>query len=295
MGWSSSTTRIRFPTSDLAFPLHSDPCNAFFLASWTRRTILLLGWLALALTSVQAQARLEGVVVDQTDKSLSLRLRQDGRTVKALLRGDTRSELFVQKGDAVIALTDGSPLQIRRITAVPNLREVTRGRIHSLNPASKKLTIETTSGRTSFFIVAETAVFKDYRSANWLNLHQGQAVVVQPAPEKPDLALVILDPVSFLVRQYQPDFGRLQAAGSVVEVSTDRASLKGHLLVEDLDGKTTRLSYNETTRWHLGARFKSPEDFRDVESLVFGHKGRARMVISLRAVPFLFQSALSDR
>lgn len=291
MGWSSSTTRIRFPTFDLAFPrLDARPATGLCLASWVRRTILLMSWLALAVSGAQAQSRLEGVVVEQAENSLSLRLRQDGRTVKTIVSNQPAGE-FVQKGDTVVALTEGSPPRLRRITTVTNPQPSIRGRIHSLNPASKRLTVETARGRLVYSILPSTAVFKDYRSTNWLNLHEGQPVVVQPTPENPNVALVILDPVSFLVRLYQPAFGRLAAAGAIIEVQADPTNPRGQLRVQDLDGKTTRLSYDSATRWHLGARFKSPRDFLDVESLVFGETGRAKMVVSLRAVPFLFESA----
>lgn len=254
---------------------------------------LLATLLVLALwTGVAASEPLEGVVLSIGNRQLTIRT-SGGRKTAVLVRPETRLERETQpvplsrfqKGDRVVISGGGSPYTAASITEQAHSRLF--GRVVAVDPSRKEIRLDTETGTKLVRIAAGTAVFKENRLTSWLDLHQGQAVAVHLDELT---AMVIFDPSSYVIREYQPNYGPLLVWGEVVAIRESTQPLEGVLEVRGLQGETLSVSYDRTTRWRLGARFKSPQDFHGVESLVFGTSRRARAVLSTRAIPYLFDT-----
>ncbi|MEW6277805.1 MAG: hypothetical protein AB1758_04210, partial [Candidatus Eremiobacterota bacterium] len=253
-----------------------------------RRTLLAVLWLLLG--QATWAERTEAVILDNSVPGTLVVRGSDGRKlslrVSAATRWNSRSSPVLRErfrqGDAVRVDVSGSP---PTVASVEDRSEPSRvaGRIRSLNPGRKELVLETASGPHSFSIPRGVAVFKENRPASWLDLHQGETVAVLQWSDGPP-ALALFDPISFLVREYEPQFGPLTALGTVVSVN-ETGPQQGSLQVRCADGQSRAVSFGPNTRWQLGARFSGPRDFAGVEALVFG-SGPARMVVSRRAVGF---------
>ncbi len=163
------------------------------------------------------------------------------------------------------------------------------GRVRSLNPGRKELTLDTAAGPVKVHVMTGTVLFKENLPGNWLELHQGEPVAALGQTATDGLtAGVLFDALSFVVHELEPTHGALQAQGIVSAVNA----------TSPVDGTLTlgssSLRYDRQTRWQLGARFTGPQDFQGVEALVFGPPGQARMVVSRRAVPFVFETLLGQ-
>lgn len=186
--------------------------------------------------------------------------------------------------DLVLELSPaGEALSVRVLDPSPAVA----GRVRSLNPARKELTLETAAGEIRVRVLAGTVLFQENQPVSWLELHQGEAVAAlgQARPEGLEAA-TLFDTLSFVVRAFEPTHGPLQAMGPVASV-TPTSPTEGSLTLAN-----TTFRYDRQTRWQLGARFTSPQDFQGVEALIFGPPGQARMVVSRRALPFVFETLL---
>ena len=233
----------------------------------------LLGW---ALAGAARAERVEGVVVAINAKNVVIRT-AEGRRIT--LTPTVRPRL--RKGDSVVS--EDAALRVLE----PG-RQVA-GRVRSLNPGRRELTLDTSAGPVKVHVLAGTVLFKENLPGNWLELHQGESVAAtgQTAPDGLT-AGVLFDALSFVVHELEPTHGALQAQGMINGVNA-ASPVDGTLTLGSVS-----LRYDRQTRWQLGARFTGPQDFQGVEALVFGSPGQARMVVSRRAVPFVFETLLGQ-
>lgn len=214
-------------------------------------------------------------------KSLVLRT-SDGRRLSVRLSEKART-VKVRRGDCLVLETSGTGEALSLKPAEAGQRVA--GRVRSLSPGRKELTVETSAGAVKVRVLAGTVLFKENQPGNWLELHQGDSVAAQVRNEG---ALTLFDALSYVIREFEPIHGGLLAQGTVSAV-TPTSPTDGTLTL----GQTT-LRYDRQTRWQLGARFTRPQDFEGVESLIFGPPGQARMILSRRAVPFVFETLVSS-
>lgn len=209
-------------------------------------------------------------------RSLVLRS-SDGRKLTIPL--SERVKVRVRRGDSLSIETSSGEIRLLE----PGQRIA--GRVRSLNPGRRELTVDTATGPVKVHVLAGTVLFKENQPGNWLELHQGEPVAALGERGRDGMtASSLFDALSFIVRELEPSHGTLLAQGQVTSVSPSSAT-EGTLTL----GQTS-LRYDRQTRWQLGARFTRPQDFQDVEALVFGSAGLARMVLSRRAVPFVFET-----
>lgn len=216
-------------------------------------------------------------------RAVVLRTRQGKRLTVPL--GDRTSRTRLRRGDDLVVETSpsGEAVSVRVLEEAAPVA----GRVRSVNPGHKEITLETPAGEIRVRVLAGTVLFQENQPVSWLELHQGETVAAlgQTRPEGLE-AVTLFDALSFVVRAFEPTHGPLQAQGIVGSV-TPSTPTEGTLTL----GNST-FRYDRQTRWQLGARFTSPQDFQGVEALVFGAPGQARMVVSRRALPFVFETLL---
>lgn len=194
---------------------------------------------------------------------------------KRYRRGDTLNLRLDSSGDANwLTLSD---------------REQLSGRVRSVQPGRKELTLEGAEGAVRVRILPGSVLFKEGQVGNWLELHQGERITVFGSSENGFQASSIFDATSFVVHELESEYGPLLAQGIINSVNAS-SQLEGMLVIERLT-----IRYDPQTRWQLGARFTRPADFKGVEALVFGTAGRALMVLSRRAIPFVYETLLARR
>ncbi len=194
----------------------------------------------------------------------------------------------LRQGDVVV-LTSSGP-RLLAFQSPPR-----RARIYSINSAKKQITVTGEEGRKILQLSPHTVAFKDYRETNWLQFHRGETLVYQLDSQKSNEILVAYDSVSYIVRHLEKTHGPLRHWGEVTKVEVKANQIDGRLLLENLEGEVSRASFDDATRWKLGARFRNPSDFLNVETLVFGPaNGPCRLVMSRRAVRFLLNTTIPE-
>lgn len=206
----------------------------------------------------------------------------DGRDRRLrLTRGSLRC------GDLVeLSLRDNQVVRARKLGAGWSW-----GRVYAVNSAQRTITVavaDSTQVRMGWD--EGTAVVKDLRPAGVLALHKGELIAFSASSGR---VRCLLDEVSFLARELEPEFGPMLGWGEVVRVALQQPT-SGLLELEGPSGKSVRFVFDSSTRWQLGARFRSPEDFLEVESFVFGKEQTASLVVGRRAVRYLFQKAVRE-
>lgn len=240
------------------------------------------------LTSTALAEQLEGVALSITPHSVTLRA-TDGRRVtipvspRAVWVGDRAR---YRRGDRLTLRLDGTG-NAGWLTL--SERELVSGRIRAVQPGRKELSLETRGGPVRIRILKGTVLFKEGQVGNWLELHAGENITVLGQSEDGFLASSIFDAMSFVIHELESEHGALLAQGIVSAVNP--SSLREGTM--NL-GKMT-IHYDPQTRWQLGARFTRPADFQGLEALIFGPPGQARMVVSRRAIPFVYETLIARR
>ncbi len=238
------------------------------------------------LTAAARPEQLEGVALTITSHSVTLRT-FDGRRLtipvnpRAVWVGDRTR---YRRGDTLTLKLDSSG-DINWLT-LNNLEQVS-GRVRSVQPGRKELMLESPRGSLRVRILPGSVLFKEGQVGNWLELHQGERITVFGRSENGFQASSIFDATSFVVHEFESDYGPLLAQGIINSVKAS-SQLEGALVLERLT-----IRYEPKTRWQFGARFTGPADFQGIEALIFGTADRARMVISRRAVPFVYETLLA--
>ncbi|GMU50923.1 MAG: hypothetical protein AMXMBFR33_00690 [Candidatus Xenobia bacterium] len=223
-----------------------------------------------------------------TPRSITLRA-VDGRRLtvpvspRAVWTGDRAR---YRRGDRLILRLDG--------TGNANWlslsdREQVSGRIRAVQPGRKELTLETRGGPVRIRIPRDSVLFKEGQVGNWLELHEGENITVMGQSGEGFLASSIFDAMSYVIHEFEMEHGPLLAQGILSSVNPS-SLLEGTLTIGSLT-----VHYDAQTRWQLGARFTRPTDFQGIEALVFGPPGRARMVVSRRAIPFVYETLMARR
>ncbi|MGE0490412.1 MAG: hypothetical protein AB7S38_14480 [Vulcanimicrobiota bacterium] len=235
-----------------------------------------------------APSQVTGVVLSVEGPRVSLRS-ADGATIQVTV---TRPPANLQAGD-LVEVQPGNPGS--RLTIRPSNSNPGTGRIYAVDPSRKIVQVDTARGRVELTVIPATVVFKEHRATTWRNLHRGETVAFVPQGVSPNgPVLIIYDTTSYAIRLLSPTHGGLLAWGEVTRVEREAGGLEGSLTLESLDGESITVRFDQQTRWRLGARFKEPADFQDVESLVFGsNKNQARLILSRRAARFLLDSSLA--
>ncbi|MCA9790930.1 MAG: hypothetical protein KC910_04015 [Candidatus Eremiobacteraeota bacterium] len=232
-----------------------------------------------------APSQVTGVVLSVEGQKVTLHT-ADGASLQLVV---SKTPPNLQAGDIVDVLS-GSKLTVRPSAPSPG-----SGRIYAVDPTRKVIAVDTSRGRVELSVVPATVVFKEHRATSWRNLHRGETVVFVPqGGTQNGPVLILYDTTSYAIRLLSPTHGSLLAWGEVTRVEREPGGLDGSLTLENLEGETVTVRFDQQTRWRLGARFKEPADFQDVESLVFGpNKNQVRLVLSRRAARFVLDSALT--
>ena len=255
---------------------------AFLIGSIARVSVTFRGfptWVILVglslLQSAAAEISKEAVLLEATSTELRFRtprhrdLRLSSSMKKQPKLGQTVS-LRHHKGQ----LLGWEPLPAKLV----------QGRLHSLNVGRRRLSLKPRTGKTKTWDLAPHHVlFKELKTSRLYSLHRGELLV---GLIREGHLITLFDAQSYLVRELTPGSGELLAWGRVTGV--DDAVLT---CLDHRTGTSKKIDYGPATRWQLGAIFRSPEDFRGSDCLIFGD-ARATLVISRRAFPFILDKLL---
>lgn len=270
---------------------------------WVAAALLLL----LAAPARGQATVLVGTIVELSPQRLILHsLEGSRRTVRLApsTRRVRRSPGEFQRGDLVAVEGGGTPWAASALyeagthPLAGQEEELLFGRVRALDIPDRRVTVEGERGIQSVRVTRATVVFKDDRPASWLDIHPGARVAVRyfAGPSPPE-ARLILDPLTYVVRQLERTSGKLLAWGTVNRVEGGHRRPAGTVEVRSLEGRTLTVRFDRRTRWQLGARFSGPEDFLGVEALLFGHNDppTAHRIVARPAVLYLFEAMQLSR